>query len=54
MSEKIKHYRQQAENAERLAKSAETEDERAAYQRIAAVWRDLADTREQMKGREEG
>lgn len=32
-----------AEEAARLARRAATGDERDAYERIAAVWRDLAD-----------
>jgi hypothetical protein len=42
MPEKIAEYLAHAAEAERLAQQSKSEDERAAYVRIAAVWRDLA------------
>lgn len=54
MAEKLHRYVQQAEQAERLARSAATQAEREAYLKIAAVWRELATTREGLMKREDG
>ena len=54
MAEKLHQYAQQAEHAERLARSAATQAEREAYLKIAAVWRELAATREGLMKREDG
>lgn len=54
MAEKLHQYAQQAEHAERLARSAASEAEREAYLKIAAVWRELAETRQGMMERKEG
>lgn len=43
--EKVCLYEGRAEDAERLARSAQTEEERAAYLQIAAVWREISRTR---------
>ena len=39
----IQDYLDHAQEAERLARLAQSESERAAYERIAAVWRQLAE-----------
>lgn len=49
MTDKIRQYLQQAEQAERMAQSAADEDERAAFERIAALWRDMAETRRHLR-----
>lgn len=54
MGQKLRQYTQQAEHAERLARTAATEAEREAYLKIAAVWRELAATREGLMKREDG
>jgi len=38
----IQDYLEHAHEAERLAKLAQSDSERLAYERIAAVWRQLA------------
>ncbi|WP_183281667.1 hypothetical protein [Phenylobacterium zucineum] len=53
MSEKIRQYLQQAEEAERMALGAADEEERAAFLRIAALWRDMAETRAHLKEQQE-
>ncbi len=53
MVQKLHQYAQQAERAERLARSAASEAERAAYLKIAAVWRELAETRQGLMDRED-
>lgn len=54
MGQKLHQYARQAEHAERLARSAATEAERDAYLKIAAVWRELAATREGLMKRGDG
>ena len=49
MSEKAEEYLRMAAEAERQARQAQSSEERAAYARIAAIWRDLANTRERLK-----
>jgi hypothetical protein len=49
MSDKIRQYLRQAEEAERMAQGAADEEERAAFERIAALWRDMAETRRHLK-----
>ena len=39
----IQDYLDHAQEAERLARLAQSESERLAYERIAAVWRQLAE-----------
>lgn len=46
--EKLCLYESRAGDAERLARIAQTEDERAAYLQIAAVWREIARTRRRL------
>ncbi|MFN3583267.1 hypothetical protein [Phenylobacterium sp.] len=52
MSDKIRQYLRQAEEAERMAQGAADEEERAAFERIAALWRDMAETRRHLKTQE--
>lgn len=51
MSEKIEDYLRQAEFAEREARAATDPSEQAALRRIAAGWRDLAETRKGLDAR---
>jgi hypothetical protein len=52
--EKACRYETRAEDAERLARIAQTDEERAAYLQIAAVWREISRTRRQLlKGKPE-
>jgi hypothetical protein len=48
----MKEYRRKAEESERRAKEARTEDERAGYEKIAKGWRDLiaAEERREKRG----
>ncbi|MBC6982733.1 hypothetical protein [Caulobacter sp. 17J80-11] len=41
-------YETRAEDAERLARIAQTDEERLAYLQIAAVWREISRTRRQL------
>jgi hypothetical protein len=53
MAEKLHQYQRQAAHAERMARTAVSEAEREAYLKIAAVWRELADTRQELMQRQE-
>jgi hypothetical protein len=48
LSPKDNEYRAHAEQAERLAMASQSAEEREAYERIAAVWRELAEAEMEM------